>query len=180
MIRCLFPLGGSLSHEALDRLHGRGPGSCFHDRSAERPRAAEVRIRAVLGAVSSTGPGCGERSPGNVRRCSDVDLRGGPGCGLPVHGRGGRQDRTARACRDDRDRREGKGRVLVAEQERRSRLGKVLDALLHTPGVTARGTADLLGITHQTATSYLRVLRAAGLVKEVTGRESFRAFSLKI
>jgi hypothetical protein len=48
---------------------------------------------------------------------------------------------------------EGKGRVLVAEQERRSRLGKVLNALLHTPGVTARGTADLLGITHQTATS---------------------------
>lgn len=69
---------------------------------------------------------------------------------------------------------DGKGRGLVA------RLGAVLDTLLASPVVTARGLAASLRITLQCATSALRVLRAKGLVRDVTGRESFRAFSLKL
>jgi hypothetical protein len=35
-------------------------------------------------------------------------------------------------------------------------------------------------MTPQTATASLRGLQAAGIVREVTGRESFRAFGLKV
>jgi HTH DNA binding domain len=72
------------------------------------------------------------------------------------------------------------GRGLVAARDRRSKLGAVLDILLATAVVTARGLAAALHITLQSATSSLGTLRAAGLIREVTGRESFRAFGLKI
>lgn len=66
---------------------------------------------------------------------------------------------------------EGKGRGVAASHDRRSRLGDMLDGLLRTPVVTARRLAESLGVTPQTATAALRVLRPAGLVREVTGRE---------
>jgi DNA-binding MarR family transcriptional regulator len=62
--------------------------------------------------------------------------------------------------------------------DRHSRRGDVLDALLRNPVMTARGPAGSLGMTNQTATSALRALLVAGLVREVIGRESFRAFGL--
>jgi DNA-binding MarR family transcriptional regulator len=65
---------------------------------------------------------------------------------------------------------EGKGRDLEARHGRRSRLGDVLDCLLRTPAVTARQLANSLRVTPQTATAALRALRAAKLVREVTGR----------
>ena len=75
---------------------------------------------------------------------------------------------------------EGKGRGSAARHDRRSRLAEVLDGLLRTPVVTARGLADSLWVTAQTATAALRALQGKGLVREVTGRESFRAFGLRL
>jgi hypothetical protein len=73
-----------------------------------------------------------------------------------------------------------KGRGLV--HDRRSRLGEVLDALLRNPVLMARGVADSLHITHQTATSALSVLGFSSPVLRVraSGRDCFRAFALKI
>jgi DNA-binding transcriptional ArsR family regulator len=75
---------------------------------------------------------------------------------------------------------EGKGRGLAARHDRRSQLGDALDGLLRTRVVTATGLADSLQVTPQTVSAALRALLAAGLVREVTGRESFRAFGLRL
>jgi hypothetical protein len=68
----------------------------------------------------------------------------------------------------------------MAARDRRPKLDAALDIMLANPVVTAGGLAATLGITPQCATSSLRTLRAAGLAREVTGGESFRAFSLKL
>jgi DNA-binding MarR family transcriptional regulator len=47
-----------------------------------------------------------------------------------------------------------------------------------TPVLTPKVLAACLGIAPQTATALLREMAAAGLIQEVTGRGSFRAFAI--
>jgi hypothetical protein len=70
-----------------------------------------------------------------------------------------------------------KGRGLAAQVDRRSRLPDAADAALRVPALTPTALALRLSIAPQTATAVLRELRGSGLVREVTGRKSFRAFA---
>jgi DNA-binding MarR family transcriptional regulator len=72
----------------------------------------------------------------------------------------------------------GQGRDLAARHDRRSRLADTVDALLRVPVLTPKALAARLSIAPQTATALLRELQATGLVREVTGRGSFRAFAI--
>lgn len=76
-------------------------------------------------------------------------------------------------------------RLLEAEKKRvdirmtaRSRLPHALDALLRAPIVTAESLAESIGVTPRAALEFLRQLTAAGIVREVTGRASWRAYAL--
>ena len=69
-----------------------------------------------------------------------------------------------------------KGRVLSGTA--RSRLADALDAMLSAPVVTARGLARKLGVSPQAALSLLRQLTEADIVREATGRASWRVFAL--
>jgi hypothetical protein len=76
-------------------------------------------------------------------------------------------------------------RVRDAEQKRqmlgptaRSRLPDALNAVLRAPIVTSGSLAKTLDVTPQTALGLLRQLMAAGIVREATGRASWRAFAL--
>jgi hypothetical protein len=71
-----------------------------------------------------------------------------------------------------------KGRALTAGLDRRSRLPDAIDALLRTPVLTPNALAAKLKVAPQTATSVLRELLGKGVVREVTGRERFRAFAI--
>jgi len=71
-----------------------------------------------------------------------------------------------------------KGRGLAAAADKRSRLPDAVDALLRSPVLTPKALAARLGIAPQTGTALLRELAAMGLVREVTGRGSFRAFAV--
>jgi hypothetical protein len=71
---------------------------------------------------------------------------------------------------------EEKGRLLGPTV--RSRLPDALDAILRAPIVTARSLAKSLDVTPQAALGLLRQLMAAGIVREATGRASWRAFAL--
>lgn len=71
---------------------------------------------------------------------------------------------------------EGKGRTLA--RTTRSRLPQALEAIVGAPIVTARGLANTLDITPQAALGLLRQLTEAGIVREATGRSSWRAFVL--
>ena len=53
----------------------------------------------------------------------------------------------------------------------------MLDHVLRTPVVTARGLAEDLSITPQAALRLLRQLTATGVVQEATGRTAWRAFT---
>ena len=70
------------------------------------------------------------------------------------------------------------GRGLTAQADRRSRLPDALDAALRTPALTPKALAANLHVAPQTATALLHALQTAGLMREVTGRRSFRAFAL--
>jgi hypothetical protein len=70
------------------------------------------------------------------------------------------------------------GRGLLARSDRRSRLPDALDALLRAPVLMPKALAAQLRIVPQTATALLRTLQAEGVVREVTGRGSFRAFAV--
>lgn len=72
----------------------------------------------------------------------------------------------------------GKGAALVAGLDRRARLPAALEAVLRSPAVTARGLAQALRITPQAALRLLTELGEAGIVRETTGRKSFRAFAV--
>ena len=61
--------------------------------------------------------------------------------------------------------------------DRRSRLPDAFDAVLRVPALTPKALAARLDLVPQTATALLRDLRTAGLVREITGRRSFRAFA---
>jgi hypothetical protein len=72
----------------------------------------------------------------------------------------------------------GQGRDLASRHDRRSRLVDAVEALLRAPVLTPKALAVRLRVAPQTATSLLRELQADGLVREVTGRGSFRAFAV--
>jgi hypothetical protein len=71
---------------------------------------------------------------------------------------------------------EEKGRVFGPTA--RSHLPDALDALLRAPVVTAGSLAQTLHVTPRAALGLLRQLLAAGIVREATGRASWRAFAL--
>jgi hypothetical protein len=64
---------------------------------------------------------------------------------------------------------------LVAAS-RQSLLPAAAEAVLRAPALTARGLARQLGITPQGALLLFQRLQAAGVVREGTGRRSFRAY----
>jgi len=72
----------------------------------------------------------------------------------------------------------GNGREVVSGCDKRSRLPDTLDALLRVPALTPKALAARLKIAPQTGTALLRELQAKGIVREVTGRGSFRAFAV--
>jgi HTH DNA binding domain len=69
---------------------------------------------------------------------------------------------------------EAKGRRLA--RTARSRLPDALDTILRLPIVTARDLAKDLGVTLQAALGLLRQMLDAGIIREATGRASWRAF----
>jgi hypothetical protein len=71
---------------------------------------------------------------------------------------------------------EAKGRRLGPTA--RSRLPDAVDAVLRAHIVTAASLAKALDVTPQAALGLLRQLVAAGIVREATGRASWRAFAL--
>jgi len=71
-----------------------------------------------------------------------------------------------------------KGRGLAVGGGKRSRLPDAVDSLPRVPVLTPKALAARLGITPQTGTSLMRELAAKGLIREVTGRGSFRAFEV--
>jgi HTH DNA binding domain len=72
---------------------------------------------------------------------------------------------------------EEKGRLLGATA--RSRLPDAFDAVLRASIVTASSLAKTLDVTPRAALGLLQQLVAAGIVREATGRASWRAFALK-
>lgn len=60
----------------------------------------------------------------------------------------------------------------------RSRLPAAMDAVLRAPIVTARSLAKSLDVTPQAALGLVRELVEAGIIREATGRVSWRAFVL--
>ena len=64
----------------------------------------------------------------------------------------------------------------LAGAGRRSLLPEAAEVALRAPAVTARGLARQLGITPQGALQLLNRLVTAGVVREATGRRSFRAY----
>ena len=88
---------------------------------------------------------------------------------------------SARAALRELDRLEAaaeQGRGLAAAVDKRSRLPDAIEALLRTPVLTPKALAGTLGIAPQTGTALLRALQAKRVVREVTGRGSFRAFAI--
>ncbi len=84
---------------------------------------------------------------------------------------------AARAATGELDRlqrAEAKGRLLA--RTARSRLPDALDAMLRAPIVTAGGLAKGLDVTPQAALGLLRQLCEAEIIREATGRASWRAF----
>jgi len=70
------------------------------------------------------------------------------------------------------------GRGLTTLLDQRSRLPDVIEALLRAPVLTPKALAARLAVAPQTATALLRRLQGEALVREVTGRGSFRAFAM--
>ena len=71
-----------------------------------------------------------------------------------------------------------KGRRLAAALDKRARLPDAIDALLRHPVLTPKALAEQGRIAPQTATALLRDLQGRGVVREVTGRGSYRAFAI--
>lgn len=70
------------------------------------------------------------------------------------------------------------GSRLAAARDRRSTLGQALEAVLAAPVITPSQLADQLRVTQQAARRLLGILAEAGIVREVTGRGSFRAYAV--
>ncbi|MBS0641958.1 MAG: MarR family transcriptional regulator [Proteobacteria bacterium] len=75
---------------------------------------------------------------------------------------------------------EAAGLAFAAGEDKRSRLPATVDLLLRQPALTAPALARRLDITPQAALRLFARLEQAGLVQEVTGRDSFRAFALAV
>jgi hypothetical protein len=60
----------------------------------------------------------------------------------------------------------------------RSRLPDALDAVLRAPVVTVDSLAQSIRVTPRAALGLLGQLASSGIVREVTGRTSWRAFTL--
>ena len=71
-----------------------------------------------------------------------------------------------------------RGAGLCAGRDRRSRLPEALAAALRVPALTPKALARSLRITPDAAARLLGTLADAGLVAEITGRRSFRAFAV--
>lgn len=71
-----------------------------------------------------------------------------------------------------------KARVLTTQADKRSRLPDTVDLLLRSPALTPKALAAKLRIAPQTATALLRALQTKAVIREVTGRGSFRAFAI--
>jgi hypothetical protein len=71
---------------------------------------------------------------------------------------------------------EKKGRMLGSTA--RSRLPQAVDAVLRAHIVTAAGLAEAIRVTPQAALGLLRHMTVNGMVREVTGRASWRAYAL--
>ena len=69
------------------------------------------------------------------------------------------------------------GAKLAADLDKRSRLAAAVDVVVSVPVVTPKGLGEELAVTPQAANRLLGVLEKAGVVREVTGRGSFRAFA---
>jgi hypothetical protein len=65
---------------------------------------------------------------------------------------------------------------LTIASTARSRLPEALETVLRVPVITARGLAASLRISPQAALGLIGQLREAGIVREATGRASWRAF----
>ncbi len=75
---------------------------------------------------------------------------------------------------------EAAGLAFTAGEDKRSRLPDTVDLLLRQPALTAAALARQLNITPQAALRLFARLEREGLVREVTGRGSFRAFALRV
>ncbi len=69
------------------------------------------------------------------------------------------------------------GARLTAGLDRRSRLPDAVDTVLRVPALTPTALARRLKVVPQTATDLCRQMAKAGVVREATGRKSFRAFA---
>lgn len=70
-----------------------------------------------------------------------------------------------------------RGAPLVERVDRRSRLPAAFEEVLRAPALTAGTLAKRLDITRHAALRLLKELEDAGVVKEMTGRGSFRVYS---
>jgi len=87
---------------------------------------------------------------------------------------------SARAGLRDLDRllhAEAAGATLTSGLDKRSRLADAMELALRVPALTPKSLARRLRITHQAAIRLLTRLAEAGVVAEITGRRSFRAFA---
>lgn len=142
-------------------------------------RLASARIPAVIPLVAWSGwPGIGRPYQDGLPRVRS---------GLVADGAGWEADflrlvaESARAGLRELDRlgaAEATGRALAAQSGARSRLGAAVEAVLREPALTPKALAGRIGVTHQAALRLLAVLAQAGVVAEITGRRSFRAFSV--
>ncbi len=69
-----------------------------------------------------------------------------------------------------------KAEALAAKERSHGQAGKAAEIALRQPVVTAAGLAAALGATPQGALLIIKRLMAAGILREATGRASFRAF----
>jgi hypothetical protein len=166
---CLLARTGP-AHTVFVPVWAAYPAVAFGDRDALPALRAEVADRVV-------GWGGGGQGSAGVRRWNAT---GGLAVPWPVAflhlvAEGARSglrdlDRLLQAAEQ--------GRGLSAQTDRRSRLSDALDAALRTPALTPKALAGKLRVAPQTATALLHALQTAGLLREVTGRRSFRAFAM--
>ena len=72
----------------------------------------------------------------------------------------------------------GGATTLTARCDRRFRLPDALDAVLAAPVLTPKALARQLALSPQAATRLLATLAETGVIREITGRTSFRAFAV--
>jgi len=157
-----------LAAEALE--DGEAPDAAQALLLAAAAARRRGRTRAVALPFWGTGPGGGGRP---VDAAPLRDPAAWPAAFL------GRVAAAARRGSEElarlRDVEAAAARLAVAET-RRSLLPAAADAVLRAPALTARGLARRLDVTPQGAALLLKRLAAAGVVREATGRRSFRAF----